>query len=45
LGPDHAIGLIERFAACFSDGRDAARIEHAVATLVGQRVTSCATTR
>jgi Transposase DDE domain group 1 len=35
---DRAIGLIERFAACFSDGRDAARIEHAVATLVGQRV-------
>jgi hypothetical protein len=35
---DRALGLIERFAACFSDGRDGTRIEHAVATLVGQRV-------
>jgi hypothetical protein len=35
---DRAIRLIERFAACFSDGRDGTRVEHAVATLVGQRV-------
>jgi hypothetical protein len=35
---DRAIRLVERFAACFSDGRDGTRVEHAVATLVGQRV-------
>jgi Transposase DDE domain group 1 len=35
---DRAIRLMERFAACFSDGRDETRVEHAVATLVGQRV-------
>lgn len=35
---DRAIGLVERFAGCFRDGRDPARIEHAVTTLVGQRV-------
>ena len=35
---DRAIGLVERFAACFADGRAAERIEHEVATLVGQRV-------
>ena len=35
---DRAIGLVDRFAACFRDGRDPARIEHEVATLVGQRV-------
>ena len=35
---DQAIGLIERFAACFSDGRSATDVEHSVATLVGQRV-------
>lgn len=35
---DRAIGLIGRFAACFTDHRDPALIEHAVATLVGQRV-------
>jgi len=33
-----AIRLVERFAACFQDGRDAEQIEHTVATLVGQRV-------
>jgi Transposase DDE domain group 1 len=33
-----AIRLIERFASCFRDGRDAEQIEHTVATLVGQRV-------
>jgi len=35
---DRAIGLIERFAACFDDGRRAELIEHEVRTLVGQRV-------
>jgi hypothetical protein len=35
---DRAIGMVERFAACFSDRRDGRRVEHAVATLVGQRV-------
>ncbi len=35
---DRAIRLVERFAACFRDGRDQARVEHEVATLVGQRV-------
>ena len=33
-----AIRLIERFATAFSDQRDPDRIEHSVATLVGQRV-------
>jgi hypothetical protein len=31
-----AIRLVERFASCFSDARDAEHIEHTVATLVGQ---------
>jgi Transposase DDE domain group 1 len=35
---DRAIGLVERFAACFADGRAAERVVHEVATLVGQRV-------
>jgi len=35
---DRAIGLVERFAVCFTDGRAAALIEHEVRTLVGQRV-------
>ena len=35
---DRAIGLVGRFAACFTDARDPERIEHAVATLVGQRI-------
>jgi Transposase DDE domain group 1 len=35
---DKAIGLIERFAGCFSDGRSRDRIEHELTTLVGQRV-------
>ena len=35
---DRAIGLVERFAGCFSDGRSPELIEHAVSTLVGQRV-------
>ena len=35
---DRAIGLIGRFAACFRDHRRPELIEHAVGTLVGQRV-------
>jgi hypothetical protein len=37
-GTDRAIKLVDRFAACFSDSRSQALIEHEVATLVGQRV-------
>jgi Transposase DDE domain group 1 len=35
---DRAIGLVGRFAACFSGARDPERIEHAVAALAGQRI-------
>ncbi len=35
---DRAISLVERFAACFSDGRAASRVVHDIGTLVGQRV-------
>ncbi len=35
---DRAIGLVERFARCFTDGRRADLIEHEVKTLVSQRV-------
>jgi hypothetical protein len=35
---DRAIGLIERFAGCFEDRRKQTQVEHAVRTLVGQRV-------
>ena len=35
---DRAIGLVGRFAACFTDVRRADLVEHEVATLVGQRV-------
>jgi hypothetical protein len=35
---DRAIGLIDRFAGCFTDHRDRELIEHEVRTLVGQRV-------
>ena len=35
---DRAVGLIDRFAACFVDRRDGRLIEHALRTLVGQRV-------
>ncbi|MDP6516465.1 MAG: transposase, partial [Alphaproteobacteria bacterium] len=35
---DRAIGLIGRFAGCFEDRRCPGLVEHAVATLVGQRV-------
>ena len=30
---DRAVGLVDRFAACFSDGRAAGRVMHDVATL------------
>lgn len=35
---DRAIGLVGRFGACFSDARAPGRVEHELATLVGQRV-------
>jgi hypothetical protein len=35
---DRAIGLVQRFASCFRDARAPERVEHEVATLVGQRV-------
>ena len=35
---DRAIGLVERFAACFQDARDPDLIEHELPTLIGQRV-------
>jgi hypothetical protein len=35
---DRAIGLVDRFAACFADARRPELVEHQVATLVGQRV-------
>ncbi|MGE4257598.1 MAG: IS1380 family transposase, partial [Xanthobacteraceae bacterium] len=35
---DRAIGLLDRFAACFHDERRPELIEHEVKTLVGQRV-------
>jgi hypothetical protein len=35
---DRAIGLIERFAGCFTDSRLPEMVEHRVATLVGQRI-------
>jgi Transposase DDE domain group 1 len=35
---DRAIGLVGRFAACFSDHRTLAQVEHTVAAMVAQRV-------
>ena len=35
---DRAVGLIDRFAQCFSDSRSQELIEHTVATMIGQRV-------
>src|SRR6202163_5171700 len=35
---DRAIGMMERFAACFHDERRQELIEHEVVTLLGQRV-------
>lgn len=39
---DRRIGLLEGFAACFSDHRDPSRVEHGVAELVRQRVLALA---
>ena len=35
---DRATGLVERFAACFADGRAPGRVAHELPALVGQRV-------
>ena len=35
---DRRLGLLDRFAACFIDGRSAIAVEHTVERLVGQRV-------
>jgi Transposase DDE domain group 1 len=35
---DRAIGMVDRFAACFRDYRRQDLVEHAVRTLIGQRV-------
>jgi hypothetical protein len=35
---DRAIGLIDRAAACFRDGRDPGRVVHSLRTLIGQRI-------
>jgi hypothetical protein len=35
---DRAIGMVDRFAACFIDHRSQELIEHRVSTLIGQRV-------
>jgi hypothetical protein len=35
---DRAVGLIDRFARCFTDRRSPELIEHRVATMIGQRV-------
>lgn len=32
---DRAVGLIDRFAHCFTDGRSPELLEHTVATLLG----------
>jgi hypothetical protein len=37
-----ATGIIDRFAACFRDGRNQDLIEHSVRTLIGQRVIAIA---
>jgi len=35
---ERAIGLVERFARCFTDSRSAELVEHTVSTMVGQRI-------
>lgn len=35
---ERAIGLVRRFAACFSGARSSERVEHKIAPLIGQRV-------
>lgn len=39
---DRSLGLIERFAGCFSDDRRQEQVEHGLSTLVGQRVVGIA---
>ena len=39
---DRAIGLIDRVAGCFTDGRSQADVAHAVETLVGQHIVGIA---
>ena len=39
---DRRIGLFDRVAACFTDGRDPRLTEHSVRTLVAQRITGLA---
>jgi hypothetical protein len=38
VATDQAIGLVDRFASCFRDGRAPELIEHKLETLVGQRI-------
>jgi hypothetical protein len=35
---DHGLGLIRRFAGCFTDRRDPRLVEHRLETLLGQRI-------
>ena len=35
---DRKIGLLQRVAECFRDGREPARVEHSVAEMLGQRI-------
>ena len=35
---DRAIRLVDRFAACFTDGRAQAQVEHTIETMIAQRV-------
>ena len=35
---DRGLGLMRRFAACFTDRRDPRFVEHEIETLVGQRI-------
>jgi DDE family transposase len=42
---DKASAPVDRFAACFRDGRSLELIEHKLATLVGQRVIGIAPSR
>ena len=39
---DRAIGLIERVAACFQDGRERDQVVHTLPALVGQRIVGIA---
>jgi hypothetical protein len=39
---DRAIGLVERFAACFEDGRVQAQVEHSIEAMVMQRMVGIA---